>query len=77
MHAYEEALRATSRPWAPWYAIPADDKAYMRMTVAELLVETLESLDLHYPSIAEKDRARFDEMREILGSPDGLAGGGA
>jgi polyphosphate kinase 2 (PPK2 family) len=30
MHAYEEALGATSRPWAPWYAIPADDKRYMR-----------------------------------------------
>ncbi len=35
MHAYEEALNATSTPWAPWYAVPADDKAYMRVAVAE------------------------------------------
>ncbi len=30
MQAYEEALNATSKPWAPWYAIPADDKPYIR-----------------------------------------------
>lgn len=38
MRAYEEALNATSRSWAPWYAIPADDKPYMRMKVAEIVV---------------------------------------
>ncbi len=31
MQAYERALNATSKPWAPWYAIPADDKPYMRV----------------------------------------------
>ncbi|MDH3862274.1 MAG: polyphosphate kinase 2 family protein, partial [Gammaproteobacteria bacterium] len=35
MRAYEDALNATSRPWAPWYAIPADDKPYMRARVAD------------------------------------------
>ena len=77
MHAYEEALRATSRPWAPWYAIPADDKAYMRMTVAELVVETLESLDLRYPEVDDKERVRFDEMRAFLEDGRSPDGGGA
>src|SRR6188768_2971481 len=35
--AYDAALRETSRPWAPWYAVPADDKDYMRRIVAEVI----------------------------------------
>jgi PPK2 family polyphosphate:nucleotide phosphotransferase len=50
MEAYEDALAATSRPWAPWYAIPADDKDFMRATVAEIVVRRLESLELAYPT---------------------------
>lgn len=52
MKAYEEALNATSRPWAPWYVIPADDKSYMRMCVADLIVRNFERLDLRYPEPA-------------------------
>ncbi len=66
MKAYDKALSATSRPWAPWYAIPADDKPYMRVQVAKILVDTLQSLDLHYPKVDDKERARFDEMRRLL-----------
>jgi len=66
MAAYEEALRATSRSWAPWYAIPADDKSYMRMVVAETIVERLEALDLAYPGVDEKTAAEFDSMRRAL-----------
>ncbi len=64
--AYEDALQATSRPWAPWYAIPADDKPFMRMTVADLVVRTLESLGLAYPEVDPAERERFDEMRNLL-----------
>jgi PPK2 family polyphosphate:nucleotide phosphotransferase len=49
MEAYEDALAATSRPWAAWYAIPADDKDFMRATVADIVVRRLESLGLAYP----------------------------
>ncbi len=66
MQAYENALAATSRPWAPWYAIPADDKPFMRMCVAEIIVATLKSLGLHYPEASSKERARFDKMRALL-----------
>ncbi|HSR41705.1 MAG TPA: hypothetical protein VLL48_06030, partial [Longimicrobiales bacterium] len=66
MHAYQEALAATSRPWAPWYAIPADDKDYMRMVVADVVTRTLESLPIRYPDPDDDERARFDEMRELL-----------
>ena len=66
MHAYEEALKATSRPWAPWYAIPADSKAYMRATVADIVVRTLRGLGLAYPTVDDEVRATFDAMRAAL-----------
>ncbi len=68
MHAYEEALNATSRPWAPWYAIPADNKPYMRLTVARIIRKTLQSMALEYPKVDKNERARFDEMRKLLES---------
>lgn len=66
MAAYEEALNETSRPWAPWYAIPADNKDFMRLTVAEIIRDTLKSLDLSYPKPDPAALARFDEMRARL-----------
>lgn len=66
MNAYQEALRATSKPWAPWYAIPADSKSFARTEVARIMVATLEKLDPHYPTVDEAERARFDEMRMRL-----------
>ncbi len=69
MAAYEEALSATSRPWAPWYAIPADSKPYMRACVAEIVVNALDSIGLKYPEPSSEDRAHFDESRRTLNDP--------
>lgn len=66
MHAFEDALNATSRPWAPWYAIPADSKPYMRFCVAEIIVDSLKKLGLSYPKIGPAEKAKFKEMRKIL-----------
>ena len=66
MEAYEQALRATSRPWAPWYAIPADDKPAMRAAVAEIVSETLDRLDLHWPQLSEKEMAKLGNYRAQL-----------
>ena len=66
MEAYEDSLGATSKSWAPWYAIPADSKPYMRLTVAEIIVDTLRSLKLKYPDVKKKEKSHFDEMRRIL-----------
>jgi PPK2 family polyphosphate:nucleotide phosphotransferase len=68
MHAYADALNATSRDYAPWYAIPADNKPYMRVAVAEIVVRTLEKLSLAYPQVSEEDLARFQEARRLLES---------
>ncbi len=70
MSAYEAALNATSRPWAPWYAIPADDKSYMRARVAEIIISALKGIGLQYPIVTEVDRASFAEARAELETDD-------
>jgi polyphosphate kinase 2 (PPK2 family) len=66
MEAYEAALNATSRPWAPWYAIPADDKPYTRMTVAGIVQQSMESLDLEYPQGDRERRKELQAMRKRI-----------
>jgi len=66
MTAYQATLRATSKPWAPWYAIPADEKPYMRRTVAEIVVKTLSQLELPVPELPEKDREALARARAAL-----------
>ncbi len=66
MAAYEEALRETSRPWAPWYAIPADDKRFMRATVASIIADTLEGLDSQHPTVTKEAKKEFARLRRQL-----------
>lgn len=66
MDAYEAALNATSRPWAPWYAVPADHKPTMRAIVAETIVETLEGLPLRWPRPDDDETAEMDRLKAVL-----------
>ena len=68
MQAYQAALRATSKPWAPWYAIPADAKPYMRRAVAEIVVDTMKQLDMPPPGLDDKDKAMLTQFKAELGS---------
>ena len=61
MQAYESMLNETSTEYAPWFAIPADDKRYMRVCVAEIIQQTLEALPLRYPEKAPGEIAKFEE----------------
>ncbi len=49
MAAFEEALTRCNTPYAPWYVIPANHKWYRNLAVSQVLVETMEKLDLRYP----------------------------
>jgi len=66
MDAYQAALRATSKPFAPWYCIPADSKPYMRRVVAEIVVETISRLPLAYPHVAPEEKITMDKIRHEL-----------
>ena len=66
MEAYEHALNATSREHAPWYAIPADDKPFMRLTVASIVRDTLRQMPLAYPTLDAQAQAGLAAAREAL-----------
>lgn len=66
MKAYEIAVNETSRPWAPWYAIPADNKHFMRMCVAETILANVNTLELHYPEVSPERLKQFQSLREKL-----------
>ena len=69
--AYEDMIRHTSTEESPWYVIPADNKWYMRMVVADLIVEALESLDLEFPEVDEAQKADLEKARALLLAEDG------
>lgn len=50
MRAFEDALSKCSTPWAPWYVIPANHKWYRNLAVSRIIIDTLEKLDMRYPS---------------------------
>ena len=66
MRYYEELIRETSRPNAPWFVVPADRKWFTRLVVVSALIEAMESLDLHYPKVDQSIRAELQEARLAL-----------
>jgi PPK2 family polyphosphate:nucleotide phosphotransferase len=74
MHAYHQTLEATSRPWAPWYAIPADDKPYMRWQVARIIRKTLQEMAPNYPQADRGEAKRYAEMRKKLNNENPALG---
>jgi PPK2 family polyphosphate:nucleotide phosphotransferase len=56
MRAYEDAITATSTDWAPWHVLPADHKHVMQATAAAIIVDTIGSLDLRWPTVSDEDR---------------------
>ena len=66
MAAYEDALTATSTPWAPWYVVPADYKWVTQALVAAILVDTIHGLDLQWPTVSEADHAANVAARREL-----------
>lgn len=65
-NAYQAAISATATPHAPWYIVPADHKWYARMVVAEVMLDTLEALDLQIPHPAPNLHAALEAARAAL-----------
>ena len=64
--AYEEAISNTSTGYAPWFIIPADHKWFMRTAVGDIVVSTLESLDLKMPELDDEGKAELKKAKEML-----------
>jgi PPK2 family polyphosphate:nucleotide phosphotransferase len=66
MAAYEDAIRATATPAAPWYVVPADNKWFTRIVVCAAIVETLQGMDLAFPKPTPAQQADLVSARELL-----------
>jgi PPK2 family polyphosphate:nucleotide phosphotransferase len=60
--AYEDMIRHTATPHAPWYVVPADHKWFTRLVVAQVIIDALDSLDLRFPDV---DRAKRRELAAV------------
>lgn len=66
MAAYEDMIRQTSTEEAPWYVVPADNKWFTRIVVADAVVDALESLELRFPKLDAGERKELAEARALL-----------
>ena len=64
--AYEKCLSATSTRDAPWYVVPADDKLNARLLVSQIILATLDSLNMKFPETTPERRAELKDMRKYL-----------
>jgi PPK2 family polyphosphate:nucleotide phosphotransferase len=64
--ALRDMLNETSRPWAPWFCVPADDRWYLRWQVADIIRQAMAALPLEYPKAEEIPPERAAEVRSLL-----------
>jgi len=70
MICYEDMIRRTSTPHAPWYVVPADNKWFTRLVVAGAVIDALESLDLKYPSVSAEQKKDLAEAHKMIEAQD-------
>ena len=68
MKAYEKAISETSKEHAPWFVVPADKKWFARVAAIQIIIETLEKMNLQYPTLSEEERAGLDDAKKQLES---------
>jgi PPK2 family polyphosphate:nucleotide phosphotransferase len=66
MSAYQQCLNATSRSWAPWYAIPVDNKHYGRWQVAKIVNAAIAELGVDFPRVDEETQAALKKAKARL-----------
>ena len=66
MSAYQDMIRHTSTPHAPWFVVPADHKWFTRLVVAQAVVEAIKELDVDYPKIDQEQKRKLEQSRKML-----------
>ena len=66
MQAYEDAIRNTATPHAPWVVVPGNKKWFARIIVAAAIIDALERLDLAYPKLDGRQRKELEQGRRLL-----------
>jgi PPK2 family polyphosphate:nucleotide phosphotransferase len=63
---YQDIVRHTSTPVAPWYVVPADHKWFARVVIISTIVAALEQLDLKFPHADKASLREFKQVRAAL-----------
>ncbi|WP_345992250.1 PPK2 family polyphosphate kinase [Chryseobacterium sp. Chry.R1] len=66
MSAYEQAINETSKDYAPWYVLPADNKWFARVAAIQIIIDALEKMDLKYPALSDKDKKGLVDAKKAL-----------
>jgi PPK2 family polyphosphate:nucleotide phosphotransferase len=66
MRAYQECLAATSTKRAPWFVVPADDKANARLIASQILLDEFAELKMAYPKTGASRRRELHKIRTEL-----------
>jgi len=63
---YQDIVRHTSSPHAPWYVVPADHKWFARVVIGSTVVAALDGLNLRFPRIDKTSQQEFAQVRKAL-----------
>lgn len=66
MKCYETAINKTSKKEAPWYVLPADKKWFARVAAIQIIIDTLEKMNLKYPTLSNEDKAELEMCKKQL-----------
>lgn len=63
---YGEVISKTGTKTAPWYVVPSDKKWFARLTISEIIVQTLNKLKLEYPTLSKEQLENLEKCRKAL-----------
>ena len=63
---YQDIVRHTSTPHAPWFVVPSDHKWFARMVIGSVIVSALDGLNLRFPRVDKASLEEFAKVREAL-----------
>ena len=66
MKAYEDLIRNTATPEAPWVVVPGNKKWFARIVVAATIIVALQKLNLKFPELDGAKRRELEEGRRQL-----------
>jgi PPK2 family polyphosphate:nucleotide phosphotransferase len=67
MSCYEEAISSTSTDFAPWIVVPADNKWFTRLVISDTIIDTLEKMQLEYPTLNDEQLKNLEVYKKQLG----------
>ena len=67
---YGEMISKTSKDYAPWYIVPADNKWYTRYVVSQITLQALKKIDPQFPPLAPDIAEQLEKFKKLISSVD-------